>query len=195
MIRCNRLRRGGVDRGMGTQSREDRHIVATMRSDFDAGFTELVRMYQPTVYAGARRMSPGREAAQDVAQDTFVRAYRALQAFDSERMDAMRFRPWLWTIALNVCRNRARRTRVDLELPDPDGPGVDDADAMDEVMWNSLLSNLSVPQRNAVVLRHVLELPITEIAEITGRPPGTVKADISRGLARLRRLMNEEEHQ
>ncbi|MFO7700239.1 MAG: sigma factor-like helix-turn-helix DNA-binding protein, partial [Acidimicrobiia bacterium] len=61
-------------------------------------------------------------------------------------------------------------------------------------MWRSLLSNLSVPQRNAVVLRHVLDLPITEIVEITGRPAGTVKADISRGLARLRGLMNEEGH-
>lgn len=179
---------------MGTQSREDRHIVATMRSDFDAGFTELVRMYQPAVYAGARRMSDGREAAQDVAQDTFVRAYGALRGFDRERMDAMRFRPWLWTIALNVCRTRAKRTRVELELPDPEGTGVDDDEAIDDVMWKSLLSNLSIPQRNAVVLRHVLDLPIAEIVEITGRPAGTVKADISRGLARLRGLMNEEGH-
>ncbi|HSJ70346.1 MAG TPA: sigma-70 family RNA polymerase sigma factor [Acidimicrobiia bacterium] len=180
---------------MGTQSREDRHVIATMRSDFDAGFTELVRMYQPTVYAGARRMTPGREAAQDVAQDTFVRAYRALRGFDGERMDAMRFRPWLWTIALNVCRSRARRPGRELELTDPEAVAVDDDEAIDEVMWRSLLSKLSVPQRNAVVLRHVLDLPIAEIAEITGRPAGTVKADISRGLTRLRGLMNEEEHQ
>ncbi len=179
---------------MGTQNREDRHIVATMRSDFDAGFTELVRMYQPSVYAGARRMSGGREAAQDVAQDTFVRAYRALRGFDRERMDAMRFRPWLWTIALNVCRSRARRSGVELELTDHESPAVDDDEAIDDVMWKSLLSKLSVPQRDAVVLRHVLDLPIAEIAEITGRPAGTVKADISRGLARLRDLMNEEEH-
>jgi RNA polymerase sigma-70 factor (ECF subfamily) len=48
-------------------------------------------------------------------------------------------------------------------------------------------------QRNAVVLRHVADLPIAEIAEITGRPEGTIKADISRGLDRLRDALTREE--
>jgi RNA polymerase sigma factor (sigma-70 family) len=71
-------------------------------------------------------------------------------------------------------------------------PTTDDA-AIDDDAWNGWLDELPATQRSAVVLRHVLDLPIAEIAEITGRPEGTVKADISRGLARLRDHIDHEE--
>ena len=56
-----------------------------------------------------------------------------------------------------------------------------------------MLGRLSDDQRTAVVLRHVVDLPIADIAEITGRPQGTVKADVSRGLARLRTALDTED--
>jgi RNA polymerase sigma-70 factor (ECF subfamily) len=54
------------------------------------------------------------------------------------------------------------------------------------------MAGLSKPQRTAVVLRHVVGMGVAEIAEATGRPQGTVKADIHRGLARLKQLMEQE---
>jgi RNA polymerase sigma-70 factor (ECF subfamily) len=62
----------------------------------------------------------------------------------------------------------------------------------DDTVWSRRLRQLSKPQHTAVILRHVADLPVNEIAEITGRPIGTTKTDISRGLARLRRMIQEE---
>jgi len=70
---------------------------------------------------------------------------------------------------------------------------IDDPDPVDTVAWDRRLGQLSHPQRTAVVLRHVVGLGIEEISEITGRPGGTVKADIHRGLDRLRTIMKEEQ--
>ena len=105
----------------------------------------------------------------------------------------------MWTIALNLCRNRARRAKRHPEDPltfdraDP-APGTA-AEAVAEAdlqVWRSRLAKLSAPQRTAVVLHHVVGLPHAEIAESTGRPESTVRSDVRRGLARLRTLLGEE---
>jgi RNA polymerase sigma-70 factor (ECF subfamily) len=69
----------------------------------------------------------------------------------------------------------------------------DDPEPIDGTAWDRRLSILSRHQRTAVVLRHVVGMGIDDIAAATGRPSGTVKADIHRGLARLRQAMEEEE--
>jgi RNA polymerase sigma-70 factor (ECF subfamily) len=100
--------------------------------------------------------------------------------------------PWLWTIALNLGRNHLRdrsRRPTFVEMTDQ---GDDDPEPPDTAAWDRRLSSLSLDQRRAVVLRHVVGLGIGEIAEATGRPEGTVKADIHRGLGRLRRVMEQE---
>jgi RNA polymerase sigma-70 factor (ECF subfamily) len=70
--------------------------------------------------------------------------------------------------------------------------GDHDPEPPDIAAWDVRLSSLSIHQRRAVVLRHVVGMGIGEIAEATGRPEGTVKADIHRGLERLRRVMEQE---
>lgn len=171
----------------------DAAIARALVRDFDRGFTTLVRTHQAGIYAGVLRLLWQPQTAEDIAQDTFLRAYRALSGYGDERVAAMRFRPWLWTIALNLCRNHATRTPVASPLPDTEREGSEDAEPFDSGRWNEALSHLTHPQRTAVVLRHVADLPIPEISEITGRTEGTVKSDISRGLARLRTAMDHEE--
>lgn len=171
----------------------DATLARALTTDFDRGFTELVRWHQAGVYAGALRLLWQPQTAEDVAQETFLRAYRALSGYDGERIGAMRFRPWLWTIALNLCRNHVTRTPAVDPLPSTERSGIEDAEPFDEARWNVALAGLSDPQRTAVVLRHVVDLPIAEIAEITGRAEGTVKSDISRGLDRLRTVIDSEE--
>ena len=167
-------------------------IRRTLIEDFDNGFTEMVREYQPGIYSGARRLTTGAHDAEDVAQDTFVRAYKALCAYEPERIAELRVRPWLWTIALNLCRNRARSKVTEFELQESDAGGTDDPDTFDDAAWTARLGSLNETQRTAVVLRYVLDLSIAEIAEATERPVGTVKADISRALERLRLTMKAE---
>jgi RNA polymerase sigma-70 factor (ECF subfamily) len=165
----------------------------TLVSDLDNGFTVLVQTYQPGIYSGALRLTHSRQDAEEVAQDTFLRAYTALGKYNDERIRNLRVRPWLWTIAVNLCRTRATRARSTSQLPPDDTLGGDVDEHFDDIEWNRRLAVLPQFQRTAVILRHVADLPVNEIAEITGRPVGTVKADISRGLARLRTIVQEEE--
>ena len=174
-----------------TEQREA-DIARALIDDFDAGFTLLVRAYQPGIFSGARRLTGRTEDAKDVAQDTFVRAYRALSGYDEDRITSMRLAPWLWTIALNLCRTRSRRAKPEVALVDTDAP-TGPPTALDDAAWDRRLSGLNRHQRNAVVMRHVLDMPIPDIARATDRPEGTVKADISRGLDRLRSTIRAEE--
>jgi RNA polymerase sigma-70 factor (ECF subfamily) len=171
----------------------DAEIQETLITDRDVGFTMLVRRYQPGIYSGALRLTHRHEDAEEVAQDTFLRAYRALDQYDNERVGDLRLAGWLWTIALNLCRTRA--TRPVRETPGTFAPIVTtrDSEPIDYDAWNSLLNRLSEDQRTAVVLRHVVDLPITDISAATGRPEGTVKTDLSRGLAKLRDAAQREE--
>lgn len=163
-----------------------------MVDDIDRGFVAMVEQYQPGIYSGVLRLLRRPHDAEDVAQETFLRAYRSLVSYDEARIRDLALRPWLWTIALNLCRNRWARTKPTQPLGEPDRLTSADEEPLDHDMWIARLNRLSSPQRTAVVLRHVADLPIAEIAEITGRPDGTVKADISRGLNRLRTVLEAE---
>ncbi|MFP5332139.1 MAG: RNA polymerase sigma factor [Acidimicrobiia bacterium] len=161
-----------------------------LADDVDAAFPDLVACVRDDLYSGLLRMH-GAEA-EDLAQETLIRAYRALRGYDADRIRALRLRPWLWTIALNLGRNhardQARRPRpVELEDRHP----VSDPEPHDSVVWDGWLRRLPPAQRRAVVLRHVVDLSYADIAEITGRPEGTVKADVSRGLTKLRSIVEE----
>ena len=168
-------------------------LTAALARDLDGAFSTLVERAGPGLYWGLRRLCGDHQEAEDLTQETFIRAYRALGEFDRGRFEELRLSPWLWTIALNLgrnhLRNRSRRpTLVEMRA----NPGVDDPEPPDIAAWDARLSALPVNQRRAVVLRHVVGLGIGEIVEATGRPEGTVKADIHRGLDRLRRVMEQE---
>ncbi|MGI9666074.1 MAG: RNA polymerase sigma factor [Acidimicrobiia bacterium] len=170
----------------------DYDITEAIAEDLDTGFIDLVRTHQTGIYSGSRRLLRSHHDAEDVAQDTFVRAYKALENYDEDRIRALKLRGWLWTIALNLCRNRWTAPPGSLPLFDNELVH-NETEPIDDDAWNARLAKLSDDQRTAVVLRHVVDLSIVEISEATGRPGGTVKADISRGLSRLRTTMEGED--
>ncbi|MGH8914385.1 MAG: RNA polymerase sigma factor, partial [Acidimicrobiia bacterium] len=146
----------------------------------------------PGLYWGLRRLCGDHQEAEDLAQETFIRAYRAMGEFDRKRFEELRLSPWLWTIALNLGRNHLRsrsRRPTFVEMGDH---GIEDREMPDSTAWDARLHALPDHQRRAVVLRHVVGMGIAEISEATGRPEGTVKADIHRGLNRLRQMMERE---
>jgi RNA polymerase sigma-70 factor (ECF subfamily) len=168
-------------------------LTDALAIDLDKTFPIVVEAMGNQLFWGLRRICGNHQEAEDLTQETFIRAYRALDGYDADRIRAMSLRPWLWTIAMNLGRNhlrdRARRpTYVELNET-----GVPDPEPVDGVAWDRRLSRLNQDQRAAVVLRHVVGLGIVEISEITGRPEGTVKADVHRGLARLREVIEGEE--
>jgi RNA polymerase sigma-70 factor (ECF subfamily) len=123
-----------------------------------------------------------------------------------ERVASLRLRPWLASITVNLARNRRRRADdrrpplalepmldAGFELADAGTPGPAaisaTREAIDELA--ATLLQLAPAVRVAIVLRHVDGLSVAETAEALGRPEGTVKAQVSRGLERLRALLAE----
>ncbi len=170
-----------------------------LASDRDGAFPDLVQAMQDGVYSGVLQFTRNRHDAEDVTQETFVRVYRALGTYDTDRIRSLQLRPWVWTIALNLCRNRARTVARHPEAPltvdHIDTHRTVAVEAVETVSleeWRRRLAGLPSPQRTAVVLHHVVGLPHAEIAASTGRAESTTRSDVRRGLARLRTLIEEE---
>lgn len=168
-------------------------LCARLARDLDGTFSDLVEALANDVYSGLRRLA-GADEAEDLTQETFIRAYRALAGYDGDRIRDLRLRGWIWTIALNLGRNHARdRARRPLPVRLEDRFGVEDPDVSDSAAWDRRLSRLPRAQRRAVVLRHVVGLDYREISEATRRSEGTAKSDVHRGLMKLREMMEAEE--
>lgn len=92
-------------------------ICARLASDLDEAFPDLVVDHQQLVFGVAARVV-GESTAEDVAQEVFVRAYRALKRYPDERIRELRLRPWLARMALNAALNSIRGHRYDLDVAD-----------------------------------------------------------------------------
>ncbi len=158
----------------------------------DRVFERLVREHQDRIYALGLALTGNRHDAEDVAQDTFIRAYRALATYSPERIRDLKQKAWLHRIAVNVVRNRVRGVRprlVQLNGSEPDtrsGPETDVLRKAEIDMLAERVACLPARYREAVVLRHVQELSYAEVADALGQPVGTVKANVHRGLKLLR---------
>jgi RNA polymerase sigma-70 factor (ECF subfamily) len=185
--------------GEGVQRLSD-ELVGMLADDLDGSFERLVLAFQDRLYGFALRLLRDPHDAEEVAQDTFVRAYRALGDYQAERIRSLALRPWLYRIALNVVRNRVRgRHLVLVPLDGADGRGA--AEPVDRVQPSPDEHTLRAEQadelgaqvaalprryREAVVLRHVEGFGYAEIAELLGQPVGTAKANVHRGIRLLR---------
>jgi RNA polymerase sigma-70 factor (ECF subfamily) len=179
---------------------DDQGLATRLASDLDSHFEELVRTFQDRLYGFALRMLSSPQDAEEAAQDTFVRAYRALERYPDDRVSTLRLRPWLYQIALNVVRNRVRRpalTQVDIEYDlasqtrdeQPEGATVSNETFAE---LSTAITRLPERYATAVVLRHVQGLSYAEAAEILDQPVGTTKSDVHRGLRLLREALEPE---
>lgn len=176
---------------------DDAALADRLAVDLDGSFEFLVDAHGGRLFSIALRVIGDRSDAEEAAQDAFVRAYRALEGYDPEQIRELRLRPWLATIVLNVCRNRTRVRRVrtvELAFEPAAEPAVDPlARRVDKAGWAALLATLPPAQRAAIVLRHVDGLSYAEMAEALGRPEGTLKAQVHRGLGALREAFEAAE--
>ena len=189
----------------------DRQLAAALARDLDGAFESLVRAHQDRVYTLALRFLGNPADAEEAAQDGFVRAYRALGGYEADRIHDLELKPWLTTIVLNVCRNRVRRhqptlvpidgwpSKPAIDAPEPAGPAANlraddhrsdpDSTAMRREAaeaWARLVVDLPERYRVPILLRHVDGLPYDEMSTVLGRPEGTLKAQVHRGLGLLR---------
>jgi RNA polymerase sigma-70 factor (ECF subfamily) len=174
-------------------------IARVVVHDDRHAFSELVRRYQSGVRATLRRLTAGNHAlADDLAQETFLAAYRNLASFRQEA----RFSTWLYRIATNAFLADARRRREEL-LGDRVGDVADDTDAdggMDDSLstrdhaggaalrldMERAMAVLSDAERAAIVQCYHNDLSHEEAAYVLGCPVGTVKTHILRGKQKLK---------
>lgn len=171
-------------------------------------FDRIVDDYQRRLYGFALRMTGNREDAEEIVQDAFVRAYRALGKMSSEQRAELRLQPWLYTITLNVTRNRLRSKRpanVALDaMADPDAllrgaareappqPEKIVEQNADMALVERALLQLPMHLRAAATLRFIEGRSHPEIAEILDQPIGTVKSHVHRAVRILRRILGPQ---
>ena len=184
----------------------DTLLAGALARDLDRSFERLVIAYRSRIVDFVARMLHDDARAEDVAQDVFVRAYRALQTYPEERTMSLRLRSWLYAIAHNLTRNAVRDApprsdSLDFDdgepraaLADPD-PGPEEA-LLRAAAWDSVASaiaRLSPALRPAFVMRYVDELSYDEIAASLEQPVGTVKASAHRGLLAVRAYLEKND--
>jgi RNA polymerase sigma factor (sigma-70 family) len=183
----------------------ERPLTVLLADDLEGGFTELVRVHAGSVHTFLHRLTGSTFDADDLGQETLLRAYAALKSYPPQRRRDLQVRTWLLTISANVWRNhvrtRSRRPNAAYQLDDaPDtlvdgSPGPEEHAANAEQRRRLVAALAELPERHRipVVLRHVLGLSYAEVAQVQGCPVGTAKAHVARGVSGLRLILGDNE--
>lgn len=180
--------------------RSDAELAVSARGGSEAAFRELVERFERPVFALVLRMVRDRPLAEDLTQETFVKAYRNLAAYDADR----KFSSWLFKIAHNATIDHLRRRDLDtvpLEAPsddderggldrvlsDPAARGPEVAAGRGELAaaLEAAVATLRPEYREVVLMRFAEEMGYQDIAEATGLPLGTVKTHLHRARKEL----------
>ena len=181
--------------------KSDLEIIAEHLASDENAFAELVRRYFESVYAFAYRITRSQDTAEDVTQETFVKAWKNITRYKKEH----NFKTWLFTIARNTAFDLARKRKLTAlsEFEDDRGENIllsttaDSAPTpLDESILNEeaeqvrhMLGKLSPAHQEILHLRYGEELSFEEISLVTGKPLSTVKSQCRRALIELRQII------
>lgn len=182
----------------------DEELVARSRGGDLDSFNQLVLRWERPIYALAYRVIGREEDARDVAQETFLRAFRALGGFKGQA----KFSSWLYRITLNLCRDwmrRERRTPVSqapegLDIIELAGEGEHPSESIEDVVSRKQLGRtveramalLPEEQRTAIIMKEYHGLTFQEIADLLDCPLSTVKTRLYQGLTVLRKQLQDD---
>ena len=180
----------------------DEELVArSMDGDADS-FNQLIKRWERPIYALAYRTLGREDDARDVCQETFLRAYRAINGFKGQA----KFSSWLYRIALNLCRDWMRRQRRQPTVQPPEDVDIADlaaergpSESIETLVGRrqlgravaAAMARLPEEQRTAIVLKEYHGLTFQEIAEMQGVPLSTVKTRLYQGLSVVRRQLEK----
>jgi RNA polymerase sigma-70 factor (ECF subfamily) len=157
----------------------------------------LVRDHQEAIFRLAYLLLGDAHEAEDIAQDVFVRAFRALDTFDSTRP----LRPWLLRITTNLAHNRRRSVGRSMTMikkaisASPEySTGLGERTSQQweaQTLWEAV-RRLSTHEQEVVYLRYFLDLSEAEMSATLDVPPGTIKSRLHRAMRRLRAVVDED---
>ena len=166
-------------------------IARVLRGDRQA-YAMLVDAYKSPIYNLAYRMTGSSDDADDLTQETFIRAYQYLWRYDTSK----KFFTWLYTLALNLIRSHLRKknkyNKSSEELSAyllSDKNSLPETDLIEEI--NVYLLLLEEESRALLIMKYMQELSFEEITQITGKSLSAVKMSVYRGLEKLKELLTE----
>ena len=186
---------------MTGSSTDDRALVAAVLAQAPGAFERLVREYQGLCWHIIHRMVRHPDDASELCQEAFLRVHQRLHQFRHESA----LKSWIGQVAYSVAKRHLERLRIPLvelspveqeeglSLLEQIGDGFDleaaCADAQVQGVLNAAIETLPPLQRTLLTLYHLDELPIAEIATVTGLAEGTIKSHLFRTRKRLRELL------
>jgi RNA polymerase sigma-70 factor, ECF subfamily len=182
-------------------SSDEELVTLSQGGDLDS-FNQLVLRWERPIYALAYRVIGREEDARDVAQETFLRAFRALKGFKGQA----KFSSWLYRITLNLCRDWIRKERRAPLAQTPEGMDLVELageatphETIEELVGRKELGRavskamalLPEEQRTAIILKEYHGLTFQEIAELLDCPLSTVKTRLYQGLSVVRKQLHQ----
>ncbi len=171
---------------------EDEELVVLSQEGDKQAFCKLIERYKGMIFTMIHRILGDPSEAEDVAQDVFIRAYKALPRFRREA----KFSTWLYRICHNLCISTVKKRKREAHLPyrtEGHRSSVEIAYERREIQEKvrCLISELPPAYGLAITLRHIQGLSYKEISEVLDQPLGTTKSTISRAREQLKNLVLE----
>lgn len=186
-------------------------LTDLLAANLDRHYEELVSLYWPQLSAFILRRTRHFQDTEDIIQETFIRAYLALERYPREQISTLKVRPWLYKIAWSAYCTHTGRGKlpliVPLEAPHEGSSAAvyleleEDERLQPEMLYEqaeqrqeleNLIERLPPHYREMVSLYYFEELSQKEIAEVLSVPLGTVKVSIFRGIRLLRKMLAEQ---
>jgi len=173
-------------------------ILRRIAAGEQRAFAELVDLYQRPLFGFLGRLGLGQAQAEDIAQETFLRAWSHLSRFESERAQ---FVTWLFTIARNLAYNaqqsaHQKQETHEADLPEPTceqpGPAQTLERTQQRTRLQSALRQLPMADRSALALVYVHELGLVDVARIEGDSLAAIKTRLHRAKLKLRELLQAD---
>ncbi|HWB33794.1 MAG TPA: sigma-70 family RNA polymerase sigma factor [Candidatus Paceibacterota bacterium] len=184
--------------------RSDEELIAAYLAGEEGAFALVVERHLKSVYSFARRFANREEDAEDIVQDTFLKAWKSVNRYDPE---SSKFKTWLMRIARNTTIDHMRKKKsLPMSYFDTDDgnvvlEGLEDAAPLpDEAFLRTqsdenvrrAVEELKPAQREVVLLHYMSGLTFEEIGQALDKPPNTVKSIHRRALIALRTLLHQE---
>ena len=182
----------------------DSDILALLATDLRHTYEKLVSIYWYRLKVFVLRQLESSQDAEDIVQESFVRAYYALERYPAERILALKIRPWLYKITWSVYCNYIERSKLQQSMPLDTSEGSalleledDGYEQPEEAFENeerrreliALVDTLPQRYREVVSLHYFEDLSYQEIADIFNQPAGTVRVLVHRGIRQLRKAL------
>jgi RNA polymerase sigma-70 factor (ECF subfamily) len=169
-------------------------IVARVLKGEKQAYAMLVDAYKSPIYNLAYRMTGSSDDADDLTQDTFIRAYQYLWRYDTRH----KFFTWLYTLALNLIRSHLRKKNLynksseelSAHLLSDKNPSPE-TELIETQEIGVYLLRLEEESRALLIMKYMQELSFEEIAQITGKSLSAVKMSVYRGFEKLKDLMSK----